>query len=225
MLLAITHRTAYRYELPIHHSKNEVRALPVSDAHQRCLRADLEVSPEATFPLRWRDYFGTEVVAFDIDGPHDGVEVVASATVASHERTAETLLDGWGTVEGVELDQLDDLDAAEFLLPSPLVELDGQARELAAGLAAPGSRPGCPASAGGRWTRPTTRPPASATSRSATAATTVTSPPCGGCTGAAPVAGSRSRCASRACPTTTWTTIRATSGRAECASRSAAPSG
>src|SRR6266536_2259565 len=111
MLLAITHRTAYRYELPIHHSKNEVRALPVSDAHQRCLRADLEVSPEATFPLRWRDYFGTEVVAFDIDGPH----------------------------EGVALDQLDDLDAAEFLLPSPLVELDGQARELAAGLAAPGS--------------------------------------------------------------------------------------
>jgi transglutaminase-like putative cysteine protease len=139
MLLEISHRTAYRYELPIHHSKNEVRAVPVSDANQKCLRADLDVRPEATFPLRWRDYFGTEVVAFDIDGPHDGVEVVASATVASHERRAGTLLDGWATDEGTELDLPDELEATEFLLASPLVELDGQARRLAASLAAPGS--------------------------------------------------------------------------------------
>jgi transglutaminase-like putative cysteine protease len=138
MLLEIAHRTAYRYELPVRHSKNEVRAVPVSDAHQRCLDAGLEVTPAATFPLRWRDYFGTEVVAFDIDGPHDGVEVVASATVSSLGRSAETLLDGWTGDADQEGAGLDELDATEFLLPSPLVELDGQARELAGRLGAPG---------------------------------------------------------------------------------------
>ena len=125
MLLEVRHRTAYRYERPVRHSKNEVRATPVTDRHQTCLDAGIEVRPPATFPLRWRDAYGTEVVAFDIDGPHDTVEVVAGAIVACRGHGDQ---DGW-TAEGHG--DGDHLEAVEFLLASPLVALDGEVATLA----------------------------------------------------------------------------------------------
>jgi transglutaminase-like putative cysteine protease len=122
MLLEIAHRTAYHYAQHVTHSKNEVRAVPVSDGHQRRMSSGLRITPEASFPLRYRDYWGTEVAAFDVDGPHDAIEVVAWATVetsAERRHAPDPDTNGPG------------LDPEEFLLPSPLVAGGGEVAELA----------------------------------------------------------------------------------------------
>jgi transglutaminase-like putative cysteine protease len=117
MLLDVTHRTSYHYASTVRHSKNEVRAVPISDAYQACLSSSLEVSPEASFPMRYRDYWGTEVAPFDIDGPHDTVSVWARATVRTSPEERRT--------PGSEL------ETAEYLLPSPLVTTSGEIAALA----------------------------------------------------------------------------------------------
>jgi transglutaminase-like putative cysteine protease len=116
MLLDVAHRTSYHYATAVSHSKNEVRAVPVSDGYQHRLSSSLEVSPEATFPARYHDYWGTEVASFDVDGPHDTVSVMARATVrtSSDERVS----------------QGDELAAAEYVLPSPLVTTTGEIAAL-----------------------------------------------------------------------------------------------
>jgi transglutaminase-like putative cysteine protease len=126
MLLGIAHRTVYRYDRPVRHSKNEVRAVPVTDVNQTCLASSLEVVPAATFPLRYRDYHGTEVVTFDIDKPHDTIELVASATVATRAVPGQAAGDGWPAG-----DVLDELEMAESLLPSALVTVDADVRAIA----------------------------------------------------------------------------------------------
>jgi transglutaminase-like putative cysteine protease len=117
MLLDVAHRTSYHYAQAVSHSKNEVRAVPVSDHFQQCLESSLEVSPDATFPARYRDYWGTEVAPFDVDGPHDTVSVVARAKVRTVPDQRATPGDQLGTVE--------------YTMASPLVTTSGEVATLA----------------------------------------------------------------------------------------------
>jgi transglutaminase-like putative cysteine protease len=117
MLLDVAHRTSYHYAQAVSHSKNEVRAVPVSDHFQQCLESSLEVSPDATFPARYRDYWGTEVAPFDVDGPHDTVSVVARAKVR--------------TVPDERATPGDQLGIVEYTMASPLVTTSGEVATLA----------------------------------------------------------------------------------------------
>ena len=78
--IAIRHRTGYRYAGPVRASYNEARLTPPSLDGQRTLQASLAVTP-AVRPLRYVDYWGTMVDAFDIHVPHTELVVLATSMV------------------------------------------------------------------------------------------------------------------------------------------------
>ena len=80
MRLQVVHRTEYRYESPVTYSYNEARLTPQTTATQTVLGSSLRTDP-ATTAMRYWDYWGTQVTAFDLHRPHDALEVVATSTV------------------------------------------------------------------------------------------------------------------------------------------------
>jgi transglutaminase-like putative cysteine protease len=78
--LSIEHTTTYRYSTHVRASFNEVRAVPQSNRRQTALETRVITTPAA--PLyRYRDYWGTHVLAFDVAGAHDLLQVRAMALV------------------------------------------------------------------------------------------------------------------------------------------------
>src|SRR4029450_5645851 len=78
--IAVRHRTGYRYARPVRASYNEARLTPPSLAGQRTLQSALAITP-AVRPVRYVDYWGTTVDAFDIHVPHTELVVLATSTV------------------------------------------------------------------------------------------------------------------------------------------------
>jgi transglutaminase-like putative cysteine protease len=78
--IAIRHRTGYRYTGPVRASYNEARLTPPSVDGQRTLQAALSITP-AVRPLRYVDYWGTTVDAFEIHVPHTELVVLATSLV------------------------------------------------------------------------------------------------------------------------------------------------
>jgi transglutaminase-like putative cysteine protease len=82
---AIRHRTGYRYAGPVRASYNEARMTPPSLDGQRTLQAALSITPPIR-PLRYVDYWGTTVDAFDIHVPHTELVVLAASVVETAGR-------------------------------------------------------------------------------------------------------------------------------------------
>ena len=78
--LHITHRTGYRYADVVDASFNEVRMTPLSGDGQLLLNHTLGVHPAATVQT-YEDYWGAQVEAFDVHGPHRVLEIVSISTV------------------------------------------------------------------------------------------------------------------------------------------------
>jgi transglutaminase-like putative cysteine protease len=78
--LRIVHRTHVRYQGPVRASYNEARMTPQRRSRQFVLDSEVR----ADIPVKiwtYRDYWGTEVYSFDIQAPHEELEVTAQATV------------------------------------------------------------------------------------------------------------------------------------------------
>lgn len=74
---------------------------PLTDGQQVVLEASLKVSPHQASVSTYRDYWGTRVTAFDMQMPHESLEVLATATVEVHrtERVAtEDDIVGWDVI-------------------------------------------------------------------------------------------------------------------------------
>jgi transglutaminase-like putative cysteine protease len=87
MRLQVTHRTEYRYDSPVTYSYNEARLTPQTTSTQTVLGSTLRTEPSTT-ALRYWDYWGTQVTAFDLHRPHDILEVVATSTVETDTEIA-----------------------------------------------------------------------------------------------------------------------------------------
>lgn len=99
--LSIVHKTAYKYNRRVTLSYNEARMTPLTDPQQVVLESSLKVSPSHASVSTYRDYWGTRVTAFDMQVPHERLEVVATATVEVHrtERVAtEDDIVGWDVI-------------------------------------------------------------------------------------------------------------------------------
>jgi transglutaminase-like putative cysteine protease len=78
--LRIVHRTRVRYQGPVRASYNEARMTPQGPPRQSVLAA--KVSADIPVPIwTYRDYWATEVSSFDIQAPHEELEILARATV------------------------------------------------------------------------------------------------------------------------------------------------
>ncbi|HEV2365622.1 MAG TPA: transglutaminase family protein [Caulobacteraceae bacterium] len=82
MLLAIRHRTEYRYDAPVRESVMELWAQPRQCVRQRLLDFAIELEPAAQL-FSYADSFGNAVYHFDVPQPHRRLVIHASATVES----------------------------------------------------------------------------------------------------------------------------------------------
>ncbi len=123
--IAIRHRTGYRYARPVLASYNEARLTPLSVDGQRTLQAALDITPAAR-PLRYIDYWGTTVDAFDIHTPHTELVVLATATVESAgPRPVPSGVDWTALSERRVRERF-----AEFLAPSRYVPAEPEVAEI-----------------------------------------------------------------------------------------------
>ena len=78
--IGVRHTTGYRYSRPVRASYNEARMTPVTGAGQQTVEARVEVTP-AVRALRYVDYWGSQVHAFDVHVPHTELVVTATSVV------------------------------------------------------------------------------------------------------------------------------------------------
>src|SRR5664279_1183405 len=95
----VRHRTGYAYEGKVKASFNEARMTPLTDSNQTTLDSRLDVSPSAS-TYRYRDYWGTEVTAFDIHAAHSELEVVATSVVETCLRPWSGGVLDWAEIRG-----------------------------------------------------------------------------------------------------------------------------
>lgn len=130
--IAVRHRTGYRYAGPVRASYNEARLTPPSLDGQRTLQASLEITP-AVRPLRYVDYWGTTVDAFDLHIPHTELVVVATSLVETARSRPVPAGAGWRELaEPAVQDRFAELLAAStYVLAEP--ELTELGQSLRAG--------------------------------------------------------------------------------------------
>jgi transglutaminase-like putative cysteine protease len=128
-LLRVRHRTGIQYQEPVGSSYNEARMVPPTEARQTTLDSRVEVSPQAR-TQQYRDYWGTQVLAFDLHAPHDTLTVTATATIDAH--SAEPAREGVGWDDLAAEDIRDRW--CEYLLATPRTALDDELTDRAARL-------------------------------------------------------------------------------------------
>ncbi|ALU40015.1 transglutaminase [Kocuria flava] len=137
--LTIDHVTRYDYGRSVSTSYNEARMTPVTDDEQVVLEAELTLSPGTATVSHYRDYWGTRVTAFDIQGRHHHLEVRSAATVEVHRPPPGRAPDG---LSWEELAVPEVLDAVSDHVPQTALtrlgpELEAVAEDVRAGAADP----------------------------------------------------------------------------------------
>src|SRR5258706_3978506 len=133
--IAIRHRTGYRYARPVRASYNEARLTPPSLDGQRTVQAALTITPAAR-PLRYIDYWGTTVDAFDIHVPHTELVVLATSRVEPAGPRSMTAGASWPDLADPSIRER----FAELLAASPYVSTEPELAEVGRSLRA-GSTP------------------------------------------------------------------------------------
>ncbi|HVX20951.1 MAG TPA: transglutaminase family protein [Acidimicrobiales bacterium] len=126
--LRTEHVTTFDYSAAARASYNEVRQIPQTTARQTALEARVATTPAAP-QYTYRDYWGTQVVAFNVDGPHDRLVVQGTALVDT-QSAGDPPDAGWDEVAAAG-DRY-----AELLAPSRYTWADGALAEVAASLRA-----------------------------------------------------------------------------------------
>lgn len=114
MYLAISHLTLYTYSDPVSDSMMEIRMHPRSDGNQRCVRFNVNVSPDAKISS-FKDYLGNTVHNFNIPALHESLAIKAEAVVeiTEPEPLPESLPDSvWDEIDA----NSDDRDLYDMLL-------------------------------------------------------------------------------------------------------------
>ncbi len=117
------HVTRFAYSDPAFASYNEVRVVPQSNSRQTRLEAKLATAPHAAQYTYW-DYFGTQVVAFNIDQGHLDLEITSSSLVET-QPSAQRPTGTWSDIKGAQ-DSF-----AEYLAPTPRTAPDADLADAA----------------------------------------------------------------------------------------------
>jgi transglutaminase-like putative cysteine protease len=84
MNFAIRYLTEYRYDAPVTDNLNALRVKPAANGRQRCDEFNVRLDPEVRLH-RHADYFGTEVVEFEVSRPHDHLTIDVRARVVTQD--------------------------------------------------------------------------------------------------------------------------------------------
>jgi transglutaminase-like putative cysteine protease len=149
--IAVRHRTGYRYAGAVRASYNEARLTPPSTDGQRTIQAALAITP-AVRPLRYVDYWGTTVDAFDIHVPHTELVVLATSTVETAPPRPGPADVGWSDLADAAVKAR----FAELLAASSYVQIEPELAEVGRSLRA-GSTPVQTGLRAAEWTHQTLR--------------------------------------------------------------------
>lgn len=78
--LRVTHETHFDYDEPARASYNELRISPRTEVNQTTLETRVTTLPPAP-QFSYVDYWGTHVIAFNVDRAHDALSVIGHALV------------------------------------------------------------------------------------------------------------------------------------------------
>jgi transglutaminase-like putative cysteine protease len=123
MRVAITHRTRLDYSQEVVEGVMDTRLGPLSDAHQRWERHELQIAPAGSI-RSYVDAFGNSAALLTVPRPHRFVEVTASGRV-------ETLLQDPFALPSDGPRPLSPAERFDYLQPSRLVALPDGVRDLA----------------------------------------------------------------------------------------------
>jgi transglutaminase-like putative cysteine protease len=126
--LRIAHETRFDYDGPARASYNEVRLSPRTERRQTALEARVVTSP-AVPQYAYVDYWGTQVVAFNIDRGHEQLVIIGSSLVDTQQPDEPTDC-SWTEVADASMTMADYLTHNMYTDPGP------ELAELAAGLCA-----------------------------------------------------------------------------------------
>ncbi len=84
MNYAIRYLTAYHYDADVVDNLNALRVKPATNSIQRCDEFSVRLTPEVRLH-RHADYFGTEVVEFEVSHPHRELRIDVRARVSTRE--------------------------------------------------------------------------------------------------------------------------------------------
>lgn len=134
--MRVVHTTGFTYSTPVTSSYNEARLTPRSDGRQTVIVEHVDTVPVARH-YRYNDYWGTQVVVFDLHVAHDRLEIVSTAVVETETETRhpDTIGTTWERLRSPEVvDEFDEMLGATAYTPHT-EELVAFAREAAGDLA------------------------------------------------------------------------------------------
>lgn len=94
MQLRIAHTTGFEYDGKATASFNEARLTPLTMPGQIVMHSRLEVTP-TPWTYSYRDYWGSQVTAFEVLDPHHSLTIVSSATVQTNRLPAGDPVLSW----------------------------------------------------------------------------------------------------------------------------------
>src|SRR5207248_5678666 len=96
MNFAIRYLTSYDYDADVVDNLNALRVKPAANGRQRCDEFNVRLSPEVRLH-RHSDYFGTEVVEFEVSRPHRHLTIDVRARVST-KSPSEPPQETWETL-------------------------------------------------------------------------------------------------------------------------------
>lgn len=120
MQLKVVHTTGFSYEGGAAASYNEARLTPQTVGGQLVVHTRLDVDP-APWTWSYRDYWGTQVTAFEVLDPHETLTVTATATVHTQAVTAAAPKLSWEELHAPKVEDrfTEFLEVSERVAPPP----------------------------------------------------------------------------------------------------------
>jgi transglutaminase-like putative cysteine protease len=136
MQLRIAHTTGFEYDGKANTSFNEARLTPLTLPGQIVVHSRVEVSP-TPWAYTYKDYWGSQVTAFEVLDPHTSLTVTSSATVHTDRAPVGDPVMSW---EEIRDESVADIHTEYLTLPErvvPTEDLVTAARDIAKSCATP----------------------------------------------------------------------------------------
>ena len=142
MIYDVSHRTSYRYSIPVSFSHHVLHLSPRPFTHQTCHRTALSISPTPTVQASTTDYFGNPVTHITLQEQHRELSLHARSVIEVHHtsRPAPSETRPWDEIyRMLETDvSKDALESLQYVFDSPRTRSTVDLRDYAAASFPPG---------------------------------------------------------------------------------------
>jgi transglutaminase-like putative cysteine protease len=114
--LRLTHETRFNYDAPARASYNELRVTPRTELRQTALETKVVTVPAAP-QYSYIDYWGTQVVAFNVDRGHESLSIVSTGLIDT-QQAARPEDGSWEEVGDASLSMADHLSHKLYTAPN-----------------------------------------------------------------------------------------------------------